>query len=72
MKKIFLNLMTSTSFILQAQQEIVTTNSLVGVQAGLFGVNAYYEKNFSETFSLTPDVGFSPSIWRETFIPCSG
>jgi hypothetical protein len=32
MKKIFLILMTSTSFILQAQQEIVTTNSLVGVQ----------------------------------------
>lgn len=63
MKKIFLLLIIVISYSLNAQEQSENGKSLIGIQAGFFGVNAYFEKNFSESFALRGDIDFSPSLW---------
>jgi len=63
MKKIFLILIGTIGYSLHAQNVSSNKESFLGVQAGLFGANVYYEKNISESFAVRGDIEFSPGIW---------
>jgi len=63
MKKIFLILIGTISYSLHAQNVSSEKEFFLGLQAGFFGANIYYEKNISESFAVRGDIEFSSSIW---------
>lgn len=48
-------------FNYQAQK--ISTNSVFGIQAGLFWANVYYESSFTEDLVLSGEVDLAAGIW---------
>lgn len=63
MKKVLILMSVFSISLFNCHKQQIGTNSLLGIQAGLFGTNVYYESSITENLVLRGEIDLAAGIW---------